>query len=151
MCVLCSSEGLLSAFPTPSRATMAAAALHRHAAMLRGPGTVTGAAWMGRVAQVLRVQDKAMAMLQLHSPLLSSEAVRIMRQEVDESQEDERVHSMAIRPVAPCIAGSDVAALHADTAESRSDHFDSIAHLCRALGESQVPVVAMLDGNLQGP
>jgi enoyl-CoA hydratase/carnithine racemase len=154
LCVLCSSEGLLgslSAFPTPSRATMAAAALHRHAAMLRGPGTVTGAAWMGRVAQVLRVQDKAMAMLQLHSPLLSSEAVRIMRQEVDESQEDERVHSMAIRPVAPCIAGSDVAALHADTAESRSDHFDSIAHLCRALGESQVPVVAMLDGNLQGP
>jgi len=61
------------------------------------------------------------------------------------------VHSMAIRPAAPCIAGSDVAALHGDTVESRSDHFDSIAHLCRELGESKVPVVAMLDGNLQGP
>ena len=131
--------------PRPSRLArgccsflMAAAVLQRRAAMLRGPSTVSGAAWMGRVAQVLKVQDNAMAMLQLRSPSLGSEAVRIMRQEVDESQEDERVHSMAIRPAAPCIAGSDVAALHADTAESRSDHFDSIAHLCRELGESKV-------------
>lgn len=116
----------------------AAARIQRSAALLRGPSTVSGAAWMGRVAQVVKVQDGAMAMLQLRSPSLGSEAVRIMRQEVDESQEDERVHSMAIRPAAPCIAGSDVAALHGDTVESRSDHFDSIAHLCRELGESKV-------------
>ena len=116
----------------------AAARIQRSAALLRGPSSVSGAAWMGRVAQVLKVQDGAMAMLQLRSPSLGSEAVRIMRQEVDESQEDERVHSMAIRPAAPCIAGSDVAALHGDTVESRSDHFDSIAHLCRELGESKV-------------
>ena len=106
--------------------------------MLRGPFAVTGAAWPGRVAQALKVQDNAMVMLQLRSPSLGSEAVRIMRQELAESQADERVHSMAIRPVAPCIAGSDIAALHLDTAESRSDHFDSIAHLCCALGESEV-------------
>jgi len=92
-----------------------------------------------------------MAILRLQSPSLCSEAVRILREEVEAAQEDERVHSMAIRPAAPCIAGSDVAALHADIAESRSDHYDSIAHLCRALAESSVPVVAMLDGNLHGP
>ena len=130
---------------------MAAAMAARRATMLRGPFAVTGAAWPGRVAQALKVQDNAMVMLQLRSPSLGSEAVRIMRQELAESQADERVHSMAIRPVAPCIAGSDIAALHLDTAESCSDHFDSVAHLCRALGESEVPVVAMLDGNLQGP
>ena len=89
--------------------------------MLRGPFAVTGAAWPGRVAQALKVQDNAMVMLQLRSPSLGSEAVRIMRQELAESQADERVHSMAIRPVAPCIAGSDIAALHLDTAESRSE------------------------------
>ena len=110
-----------------------------------------GATWLGRVAQVVKVQDNAMAMLRLRWPTLGSEAVRIMQEEVDASQQDERVHSVAIRPVAPCIAGSDVAALHKDTAESRADHFDAIAHLCRTLGDSDVPVVAMLDGNLQGP
>ena len=132
------AHGLAARAAAPASFLMAAAVLQRRAAMLRGPSAVSGAAWMGRVAQVLKVQDNAMAMLQLRSPSLGSEAVRIMRQEVDESQEDERVHSMAIRPAAPCIAGSDVAALHADTAESRSDHFDSIAHLCRELGESKV-------------
>ena len=97
-----------------------------------------GAAWLDRVPQVLRVQHDAMAMLRLHSPSLCSEATRILREEVEDAQEDERVHSMAIRPSVPCLAGSDVAALQADIAESRSDHFDSIAHLCRALAESAV-------------
>ena len=96
---------------------------------------------MGRVAQVSKELVNSSALLRLRGPTLGAEAVRLTQEAIDASEHDERVHSVALRPASPCLAGSDLALLHRDSAEAAADHFAALAHLCRTLGAADLPAV----------
>jgi len=104
----------------------------------------------GRAAAVALEHVGRCAVLRLQRPALDPETVGLLQRDLDARGAQHAVSSVAIRCAERALVGSDLHALHAAEPAGRATHFQAVANLCRTLGESPVPVTAMLDGNLSG-
>ena len=80
-------------------------------------------------------------------PRLRTSDVRKLQDTLTASEKQHAVNSVVVHGVA---TGSDLGQLRGAPQASRAEHFEQMAALLRQLGESSLPVVIALDGNVSG-